>query len=124
MLGIAAGMACRQDAHGLPSLQDSLGGNAKTMIIANVLPTFAAAHETLSTLQFASRAKHIRNKAIVNENTNGELALLQRELHRLRRSAQGSISPRRDAPATKSAAGGSISPRYDLPATEGSCRST
>ncbi|KAK9838407.1 hypothetical protein WJX84_002853 [Apatococcus fuscideae] len=64
---------------------DSLGGNAKTMIIANVLPTFAAAHETLSTLQFASRAKHIRNKAIVNEDTSGELALLQRELHRLRR---------------------------------------
>ena len=57
------------------------------MIIANVLPTFAAAHETLSTLQFASRAKHIRNKAIVNEDTNGELALLQRELHRLRRWA-------------------------------------
>ncbi|KAK9835585.1 hypothetical protein WJX74_003633 [Apatococcus lobatus] len=69
-------------------LQDSLGGNAKTMIIANVLPTFAAAHETLSTLQFASRAKHIRNKAIVNEDTNGELALLQRELHRLRRELE------------------------------------
>ncbi len=68
-------------------VQDSLGGNAKTMIIANVLPTFAAAHETLSTLQFASRAKHIRNKAIVNEDTSGELAVVQRELHRLRRSA-------------------------------------
>lgn len=88
-MGIATGMICTQAVDGLPRMQDSLGGNAKTMIIANVLPTFAAAHETLSTLQFASRAKHIRNKAIVNENTNGELALLQRELHRLRRSALG-----------------------------------
>ena len=81
----------RQDHDVQMDVQDSLGGNAKTMIIANVLPTFAAAHETLSTLQFASRAKHIRNKAIVNEDTSGELALLQRELHRLRRSAQNLI---------------------------------
>ncbi|KAK9807730.1 hypothetical protein WJX72_007405 [[Myrmecia] bisecta] len=66
-------------------LQDSLGGNAKTMIIANVSPTAACAHETLSTLQFASRAKYIRNKAVVNEDTRGDVAMLQREIYRLHR---------------------------------------
>jgi len=36
--------------------QDSLGGNAKTMIIANVSPSPLCAAERVSTLQFASRA--------------------------------------------------------------------
>ncbi|KAL0050716.1 hypothetical protein WJX82_005679 [Trebouxia sp. C0006] len=66
-------------------LQDSLGGNAKTMIIANVSPCRMCAQETLSTLQFASRAKHIRNKAVINQDTNGDVAMLQREVLRLRR---------------------------------------
>ena len=67
------------------SAQDSLGGNAKTMIIANVSPCHMCAQETLSTLQFASRAKHIRNKAVINQDTNGDVAMLQREVVRLRR---------------------------------------
>lgn len=67
------------------SAQDSLGGNAKTMIIANVSPCQMCAQETLSTLQFASRAKHIRNKAVINQDTNGDVAMLQREVVRLRR---------------------------------------
>ena len=66
-------------------LQDSLGGNAKTMIIANISPCQMCAQETLSTLQFASRAKHIRNKAVINQDTSGDVALLQREIIRLRR---------------------------------------
>lgn len=66
-------------------MQDSLGGNAKTMIIANVSPCRMCAQETLSTLQFASRAKHIRNKAVINQDTNGDVAMLQREVMRLRR---------------------------------------
>ena len=68
-----------------PDLQDSLGGNAKTMIIANVSPCLMCAQETLCTLQFASRAKHIRNKAVINQDTNGDVAMLQREVTRLRR---------------------------------------
>ena len=68
-------------------LQDSLGGNAKTMIIANISPCQMCAQETLSTLQFASRAKHIRNKAVINQDTSGDVALLQREIIRLRRCA-------------------------------------
>ncbi|KAJ9561218.1 hypothetical protein OSB04_006378 [Centaurea solstitialis] len=42
-------------------LQDSLGGNSKTMIIANVSPSISSAIETLNTLKFAQRAKLIQN---------------------------------------------------------------
>ena len=55
------------------------------MIIANVSPCRMCAQESLSTLQFASRAKHIRNKAVINQDTNGDVAMLQREVVRLRR---------------------------------------
>lgn len=44
--------------------QDSLGGNAKTYIIANVHPGSKCFGETLSTLQFAQRAKLIKNKVL------------------------------------------------------------
>ena len=43
-------------------LQDSLGGNSKTMMIANVSPALTNMAETLSTLRFAQRTKHIKNK--------------------------------------------------------------
>lgn len=51
-------------------LQDSLGGNSKTVMICNVNPHAEAFRETRSTLQFAQRAKEIKNKAIVNEESN------------------------------------------------------
>ena len=51
-------------------LKDSLGGNSKTVIICTLNPNFMAIKETLSTLQFAERAKKIKNKAIVNEEAN------------------------------------------------------
>ena len=63
-------------------LQDSLGGNAKTMVVANVSPSAICAQETLSTLYFARRAKHIRNRATVNVDVRGDAALLQREIRR------------------------------------------
>ena len=44
------------------SAQDSLGGNSKTMMIANVSPAATNAADTLSTLRFAQRVKFIRNK--------------------------------------------------------------
>ncbi len=43
--------------------QDSLGGNAKTFMVANISPASANLAETLSTLRFAQRAKAIKNKA-------------------------------------------------------------
>lgn len=48
-------------------LQDSLGGNAKTLIIACVSPVDESVHESLTTLQYAARARHIENCIVRNE---------------------------------------------------------
>ncbi|KAM4834068.1 centromere-associated protein E isoform 2-T2 [Thomomys bottae] len=56
-------------------LQNSLGGNAKTRIICTVTPV--SFEETLSTLQFASTAKYMKNTPYVNEVSSDE-ALLKR----------------------------------------------
>nr|XP_030720024.1 centromere-associated protein E isoform X8 [Globicephala melas] len=56
-------------------LQNSLGGNAKTRIICTITPV--SFDETLTTLQFASTAKHMKNTPYVNEVSNDE-ALLKR----------------------------------------------
>lgn len=48
-------------------LQDSLGGRTKTCIIATVSPARSNMEETLSTLDYAMRAKSIRNKPEVNQ---------------------------------------------------------
>lgn len=53
------------------------------MIIANVSPAATACNETISTLQFVSRAKQIRNKAVVNQDTQAmSMEVLKRELQR------------------------------------------
>ncbi|KAK9840894.1 hypothetical protein WJX84_001731 [Apatococcus fuscideae] len=65
-------------------LQDSLGGNSKTMMIANVSPALTNMAETLSTLRFAQRTKHIKNKAVVNEDTSGDAILLRQEINKLK----------------------------------------
>nr|XP_043607210.1 kinesin-like protein KIN-12C [Erigeron canadensis] len=65
-------------------LQDSLGGNSKTTIIANVSPSMWAANETLSTLKFAQRAKLIQNNAKVNEDASGDVIALQRQIQMLK----------------------------------------
>ena len=49
-------------------LQDSLGGNTKTVMIANIGPADYNMDETLSTLRYASRAKNIQNKPHINED--------------------------------------------------------
>eukprot|EP00608_Synchroma_pusillum_P000294 CAMPEP_0198443994 /NCGR_PEP_ID=MMETSP1452-20131203/70379_1 /TAXON_ID=1181717 /ORGANISM="Synchroma pusillum, Strain CCMP3072" /LENGTH=518 /DNA_ID=CAMNT_0044164645 /DNA_START=66 /DNA_END=1620 /DNA_ORIENTATION=- len=67
-------------------LQDSLGGNSFTVIIACVGPGASDRSETLSTLRFASRAKKIRNQVHVNRNPLSERILaLERENERLER---------------------------------------
>ncbi|KAM7279737.1 hypothetical protein ACFE04_006871 [Oxalis oulophora] len=65
-------------------LQDSLGGNSKTAIIANVSPSSSSANETLSTLKFAQRAKLIQNNAKVNEDASGDVTALQKEIQFLK----------------------------------------
>jgi len=65
-------------------LRDSLGGNAKTYIIANVHPSSRCFGETLSTLSFARRAKMIKNKAVMNEDVTGNVPELQKEIRKLK----------------------------------------
>uniref|UniRef100_A0A8C2FTH6 Kinesin-like protein n=1 Tax=Cyprinus carpio TaxID=7962 RepID=A0A8C2FTH6_CYPCA len=48
-------------------LQDSLGGNARTVMVANIGPASYNLEETLTTLRYANRAKNIKNKPRVNE---------------------------------------------------------
>ena len=54
-------------------LQDSLGGNTKTVMISNIGPADYNYEESLSTLRYASRAKNIKNKPRVNEDPKDAL---------------------------------------------------
>ena len=53
-------------------LKDSLGGNAKTSIIATISKLESNLRETINTLNFAQNAKKIKNKAIINEELSGK----------------------------------------------------
>ncbi len=77
-----------RDAQVTRLLQDSLGGNAKTVLIANISPAASCHAETVSTLEFARRAKQVKNKAVVNEDAVGDVGRLQVENARLRRELQ------------------------------------
>ena len=67
-------------------LEDSLGGNCKTTMMAMCSPALEAMAETLSTLKFANRAKNIKNEAKVNEDLDQKSLLrkYERELKKLR----------------------------------------
>lgn len=66
-------------------LQDSLGGNAKTVIVATIGPTSCHYEETLATLRFANRAKNIKNKPKINEDPKDALLReFQEEIARLK----------------------------------------
>ncbi|XP_078494760.1 kinesin family member 3B [Ciona intestinalis] len=54
-------------------LQDSLGGNAKTVMVANIGPASYNCDETLTTLRYANRAKNIQNKPKINEDPKDAL---------------------------------------------------
>jgi len=66
-------------------LQDSLGGNAKTVMLATVGPSGRHHDETLTTLRYASRAKNIKNKPRINEDPKDALLReFQEEIARLK----------------------------------------
>ncbi len=70
-------------------LQDSLGGNSKTLMIACVSPVAINFEETLNTLKYANRAKNIKNRPVVNlvqesDETSEELARMKSELEALK----------------------------------------
>ncbi|XP_077116550.1 kinesin-like protein KIF17 isoform X1 [Ranitomeya variabilis] len=54
-------------------LQDSLGGNTKTLMVACLSPADNNYDETLSTLRYANRAKNIKNKPRINEDPKDAL---------------------------------------------------
>ncbi|VDK79791.1 unnamed protein product, partial [Onchocerca ochengi] len=66
-------------------LQDSLGGNSKTVMVANIGPASYNYEETLSTLRYANRAKKINNQPRINEDPKDALLReFQDEIARLR----------------------------------------
>lgn len=69
-------------------LQDSLGGNSHTVMIACVSPSSDNYPETLSTLNYAARARNIRNKAIINQesasNSAFEISQLKKQISALK----------------------------------------
>ena len=85
----AAGLCCAQvdgrsgghipyrDSKLTRLLQDSLGGNTRTVMVANVGPAASNSDETLSTLRYANRAKSIQNKPKVNEDPKVGCGLLR-----------------------------------------------
>ncbi|KAJ3700592.1 hypothetical protein LUZ61_004297 [Rhynchospora tenuis] len=70
-------------------LQDSLGGNSKTVMIACISPADSNAEETINTLKYANRARNIQNKAVINrdpvsaeiQRLRSQLEQAQAELH-------------------------------------------
>eukprot|EP00698_Gefionella_okellyi_P007179 TRINITY_DN1745_c0_g1_i1.p1 TRINITY_DN1745_c0_g1~~TRINITY_DN1745_c0_g1_i1.p1 ORF type:complete len:1253 (-),score=415.70 TRINITY_DN1745_c0_g1_i1:5647-9405(-) len=71
-------------------LQESLGGNSKTIMIAAVGPAHTNYDESLSTLRYADRAKRIVNKAVINESPQDKLVRdLKAEIERLKAQVGG-----------------------------------
>ncbi|XP_069624854.1 kinesin-like protein KIF16B isoform X3 [Ranitomeya imitator] len=85
-------------------LKDSLGGNAKTIMIATISPADINYGETLSTLRYANRAKNIINKPTINEDANVKLIReLRAEIARLKALlAQGNQIALLDSPTALS----------------------
>eukprot|EP00898_Chlorokybus_atmophyticus_P004331 jgi/Chlat1/489/Chrsp103S01091 len=82
-------------------LQDSLGGNSRTCMLACVSTADVNFEETLNTLKYANRARNIKNKPVINRDPHqaqlmqlrGEIKVLQLELLRHRRVAAGEDQP-------------------------------
>ncbi|ROL41276.1 Kinesin-like protein KIF3C [Anabarilius grahami] len=75
-------------------LQDSLGGNARTVMVANIGPASYNVEETLTTLRYANRAKNIKNKPRVNEDPKDALLReFQEEIARLKEQLEKRFPP-------------------------------
>ncbi|XP_076650548.1 kinesin-like protein 68D [Halictus rubicundus] len=84
-------------------LQDSLGGNSKTIMVANIGPASYNYDETLTTLRYANRAKNIKNKPRINEDPKDALLRqYQEEIGRLKEKlAQKGMVPRKKKKSKK-----------------------
>ncbi|XP_004238133.1 kinesin-like protein KIN-4A isoform X1 [Solanum lycopersicum] len=62
-------------------LQDSLGGNSRTVMIACISPADINAEETLNTLKYANRARNIQNKPVINRDpVSSEMLKMRQQL--------------------------------------------
>lgn len=88
-------------------LQNSLGGNSRTAMIACIAPDAANQDQTLSTLRYADQAKRITNKAHVNQDLISQethevrFVNMQRELNELRQQLATKNSDSNDAKLAK-----------------------
>ncbi|KAH6781081.1 P-loop containing nucleoside triphosphate hydrolases superfamily protein [Perilla frutescens var. hirtella] len=65
-------------------LQDSLGGNSRTIMIACISPADINAEETLNTLKYANRARNIQNKPVINRDpVSNEMLKMRQQLEYL-----------------------------------------
>lgn len=67
-------------------LKDSLGGNSKTIMITTVHSLAEYYHQTLISLKYASRAKRVRNRSLVNRDVIGDSGIhaVSSEIERLK----------------------------------------
>ena len=81
-------------------LQDSLGGNTRTVMCANAGPADTNVEETMSTLRYANRAKQIKNKPVINQDPKDamlreykdEITSLRKQLEEMRVKGDGGAS--------------------------------
>ncbi|XP_072715301.1 kinesin-like protein KIF27 isoform X1 [Ciconia boyciana] len=70
-------------------LKDSLGGNAKTVMITCISPSSSDFDESLNSLKYANRAKNIKNKPVVNYNPDQDrIDEMELEIRLLREALQ------------------------------------
>ena len=86
-------------------LKDSLGGNFKTTLVVTCSPHYYNLEETISTLNFAKRAKRVKNKVKLNikrdpeeleriiQSLENKLKVVNKEIYGLSRDIQ--ISPKK-----------------------------
>lgn len=77
-------------------LQDSLGGNARTVMVANIGPASYNLEETLTTLRYANRAKNIKNKPRINEDPKDALLReFQEQIARLKEQLEKRVGKKK-----------------------------
>ncbi|XP_069380276.1 kinesin-like protein KIF3B isoform X2 [Paralichthys olivaceus] len=85
-----------QDSKLTRLLQDSLGGNAWTIMVANIGPASNNIDETLTTLYYSNRAKNIKNKPCINDDPKDTLLReFQEEIARLKAQLQKRLGEKR-----------------------------
>ena len=109
-------------------LQDSLGGNSQTLMLACVSPSDLNYGETVNTLHYANRARNIKNRVMINQewfsSTGGSVGAMEkdREIKMLRQTVSqlrteiamiraGGVGAAANIPSADSATGASTAAR-------------